>query len=427
MEFRNFLNSLKSTGGIVETNDKLDSYVEIAKLLTSSGNPTLFNNVKNSEYKIAGNVYASRELMARSLSINQNEMIVRLSNAIKNPIKPEIVNKGVCQEVVEKNVDLEKLPILTHYKEDDGPYVTAGVVVAKDPEHGRNVSYHRLKRIGKTKFTARICERHTYEYMKRNKGELDVAICLGSNTGVQISGATSIPIGEDEFALAGALEGKPVELVKCKTIDVEVPANCEIVLEGRITRETAKEGKFVDITGTYDVVREQPVIEIKCITHRKYPIYHALMPGQNEHRLLMGMPKEPTIMNKVNEVCKCLNVNLSPGGCSWLHGVIQIEKKKENDGKKAIQAAFEGHKSMKRCVVVDSDINIFDPYDVEWALATRFQAGRDLMVIENQPGSSLDPSADEDTKSDRRLTAKYGMDATIPFTKNNKEFLKARY
>ncbi|MEJ5199341.1 MAG: UbiD family decarboxylase domain-containing protein, partial [Anaerolineae bacterium] len=193
---------------------------------------------------------------------------------------------------------------------------------------------------------------------------------------------------------------------------IRVPAEAEFVLEGRITHELVPEGPFVDLTGTYDFTRMQPVIEIDRITHRRDAIYQALLPGRLEHRLLMGMPREPTIYAEVNKVTRCLNVHITPGGASWLHAVVQIAKQAPDDGRKAIEAAFRGHSSLKHVWVVDEDIDIFDPHDVEWAVATRFQADRGLVVLTDQPSSSLDPSAHH-TPGQKSRTAKMGIDATI--------------
>jgi UbiD family decarboxylase len=152
------------------------------------------------------------------------------------------------------------------------------------------------------------------------------------------------------------------------------------------------------------------VFEVKAITHRRDAIWQALLPGVLEHKLLMGMPREPTIFQKVNEGVKCLDVNVNPGGCSWLHAIVQIDKQAEDDGLKAIQAAFAGHRSCKHVFVVDKDIDIYNPLEVEWAMATRFQGDRDMVVLDREPGSSLDPSAEPDTK----MTTKIGFDLTKP-------------
>jgi UbiD family decarboxylase len=181
----------------------------------------------------------------------------------------------------------------------------------------------------------------------------------------------------------------------------------------------ADEGPFIDLTETWDIVRQQPVIEIDCITHRRAPIYHALLPGSLEHKLLMGLPREPTIFQAVSKVANCRNVSITPGGMSWLHAVVQIAKQGPDDGRRAIEAAFQGHRSLKHVVVVDEDVDPYDSAQVEWALATRFQADRDLVVLPDQPSSSLDPSAKLMPAGlsvpAKARTAKMGLDATVPW------------
>jgi 2,5-furandicarboxylate decarboxylase 1 len=215
-------------------------------------------------------------------------------------------------------------------------------------------------------------------------------------------------------------------LVKCLSNDLEVPADAEIVLEGRITREQHREGPFMDLTETMDIVRDQPVIAVDLMTHRRDPIFHALLPGGLEHKLLMGMPKEPTIYAAVNKEVPCTGVVITPGGASWLHAVVQIDKRAPDDGRKAIAAAFRGHGSLKHVWVVDTDVDIYDPAAVEWAVATRFQADRDLVVIPDQPGSSLDPSGTH-VPGQKSRTAKMGLDCTIPWGADISKFKKGRY
>jgi UbiD family decarboxylase len=205
-------------------------------------------------------------------------------------------------------------------------------------------------------------------------------------------------------------------LVKCRTVNLEVPAEAEIVLEGRITREMVEEGPFLDLTETMDLVRRQPLVEIYCVTHRRDAIYQALLPGGLEHKLLMGMPREPTIYEEVGKACECINVLLTPGGGSWLHAVVQIRKQHPDDGKRAIEAAFRGHGSLKHVLVVDDDINIYDPTELEWAIATRLQSDGGVVVLRGQGGSSLDPSAVH-VPGNKSRTAKMGIDATIPWRK----------
>jgi UbiD family decarboxylase len=205
-----------------------------------------------------------------------------------------------------------------------------------------------------------------------------------------------------------------------------VPAEAEIVLEGRIRHQYTDEGPFMDLTETMDIVRQQPIIEIDVISHRKNPIYHALLPGGLEHKLLMGMPREPTIFAQVNKVARCTGVVITPGGASWLHAVVQIDKVGPDDGRKAIEAAYRGHGSLKHVWVVDTDVDIYDPVSVQWAMATRFQADRDVMVFTDMPGSSLDPSGMHEAGKKSR-TAKMGFDCTIPWGADRNKFLKGQY
>jgi len=413
MSLREFL----SESEVERISKEVDPNLEIARILNENpGKVLLLEKVKNSPYKIVGGVCSSRENFARALGVKKEDLIQRISSAINNPTKPEMVEKAPCQEVVEreKEVDLSGLPVLTHTTKDMGPYITAGVFISDDKEFGSNLSFHRASPVSKNRLVARICDRDMNSYLQRSGGEMDIAICIGLHPSILLAAAISVGIEANEMEIANSL--KLVKLVKCKTNDIMVPADSEIVLEGKVTKERHSEGPFPDITRTYDMVRKEPVIEINCITHRQDAIYQALLPASPEHELLMGMPKEPVISSAVSKVCSCKNVLLTHGGCSWLHAVVQIEKRNSNDGKKVIEAAFKAHKSLKHLVVVDSDIDIYNLEEVEWAIATRFQADKDMVAF-REPGSSLDPSAEED-----RSTCKVGVDATIPLDKQENRF-----
>jgi UbiD family decarboxylase len=426
VEFRKFLKMLDESGELSRISKEVSPEYEMAGVIEALGEkPVFFENVKDSAFSVVAGLVSSKEIIARALSLKKVHLLHNLSSALENPLPPKVVERGECQEIVEKEVDLTKLPIMRYTEKDRGKYIASAVSIVRDPELGRNMSFHRLMLIGKNKFVARIVEdRGTDTALRRAGGELDIAICIGNSTAVLLSAATSLPKGVDELGMANTLE--PTELVKCKTNDLEVPRNCEFVLEGRITKERVPEGPFLDATGTIDKIRQQPVIEIKCITHRESAIYQTILPGRHEHQFLMGMPKEPTIFNEVNRVCNCRDVYITPGGCSWLHAVVQIKKQNPDDGKKAISAAFKGHKSLKHCVIVDEDIDIYNSNDVEWAVATRFQADKDIVILPNQRGSSLDPSGDL-TEGKKARTCKMGLDATIPTGKTDKSFVKEQY
>jgi 2,5-furandicarboxylate decarboxylase 1 len=420
--FREFIKKLeKSKEAAVITKPVSRKFEASAILKALEPKTTIFNSVCDSEFRVAGNVFASRAAVASFFGWKPNEIVQKMLNAVEKPTKPEVEKAAPFKEIVETGVDLNKLPILTHCEFDGGPYVSSGVIVANDREYGRNLSFHRLMQFEKNKFAVRILPRHLHEFVRRNNGELDVAVCIGTPLNFLLTGATSVGLGVDEMTIANALQ--PITTSRCYSLDIEVPCETEFVLEGRITSETHSEGKFVDLTETYDIVREQPVLEIKRITHRKDAIYHALLPGGLEHKVLMGLPREPTIFSEVSKVCKCSDVYLTPGGASWLHGIVQIDKKKEEEGRLAIEAAFKGHASMKHVVIVDKDIELTSPSEVEWAIATRFQAKTGAVIKPDEKGSSLDPSADPET----RATSKVGIDATKPLKAKGKDFTKAKF
>jgi UbiD family decarboxylase len=425
MNLRNFLNKLESENRLIRIKKEVSTEYEIANVINTLGEQSvIFENVKGSDFPVFGGITSSRDVIATGLDTTKEKLLFKLVDALRNPKEPVIVDSAPCQEVVVTDPDLDKLPILMHLLGDGGKYVTASVCTIKDPDSGRNVSYHRLMQLGKNKFSARLIpKRQTRTTYDKIEGDLEMAVCLGNSVPVMIAASLGPPQDVDEFSIANAMD--EMKMVKCKTKDLEVPAESEIVLEGRITREVDREGPFVDLTETRDFERQEPVFVIDAITHRKDAMYQALIPGRMEHKILMGMPKEPTIYDEVSKVAKCTNVLVTMGGGSWLHGVVQIEKEHEEDGKKAIEAAMKGHKSMKHVTVVDADVNIYDPIALEWALATRFQAHKDAVMITDQPGSSLDPSGDHSGKKTK--TTKVGLDATIPSDVDPSKYVKVQY
>ncbi|MGQ9595629.1 MAG: UbiD family decarboxylase [Anaerolineae bacterium] len=415
MDLRTLLACLAQDGLLQEVEEALDPRFQIAQALLERGErPARFLHVAGSPFPVVGGLCAHRETIARGLGIAPQDLTLTLARALHEPAPPPRVEEAPCQEVVVEAPDLNALPILTHFPTDPGPYVTAGVVVLRDPVSGvQNLSFHRLLRLDERRFVARLVEgRGAHLAWSRALGDLPVAICLGAPMQVLVAAAMSPPPGVDELTLAQALDETPV--VRALRSDLWVPAETEMVLEGRLTHTLVDEGPFVDLTGTLDLVRPQPVVEVDLFTHRRDAFYQALVPGGLEHRLLMGLPREPTIWEEVSKVCNCWAVRITPGGCSWLHAVVQIRKRAPEDGRRAAEAAFRGHGSLKHVVVVDEDVDPDDPYDVEWAIATRFQAARDLLVWEDEPGSSLDPSA-RHTPGQKSRTSKMALDATVPW------------
>jgi len=426
MNLRDFFSYLEENNKLIHIKKEVSVEYEIANIIYSlNEQPVIFENVKGYDYPVFAGITSTRDLIAEALGTTKENLLFKLVEALRHPETPRIVDKAPCQEVVIKKPDLDKLPLLLHLPGDGGRYATATVSTIKDPDTGRNVAFHRLMQRGKNRFTARLIKgRQTRTTYDKTSGDLEMAVCIGNSVATMVAASLGPPSGVDEFSIANALD--PTPLVKCKTKDLEVPADSEFVLEGRLTKEVDREGPFLDLTETRDFERREPVFVVDCITHRKDAMYQALIPGRLEHKILMGMPKEPTIYDEVSKVTTCKNVLVTLGGGSWLHGIVQIEKKHPDDGKKAIEAAFNGHKSMKHVVIVDSDVDIYNPNAVEWAIATRVQGDKDIIIKPNQPGSSLDPSAKQE-EGKKALTTKVGVDATIPSDVDKSKYEIVRY
>jgi len=414
MNLKEFIKILASKGLLIKIDKPLDVKFEIPTIMKKlDGRPILFSNVKGYDMPVVANICSTRELIALGLEIDEKEIIHRLAKAIDSPVEPEVVDPEKMGGYQEFNGTLDELPILTYHPFDGGPYIASAIVIASDSELGLNASYHRMMKRGKDELVLRILQRHFNEFLKR--GNKEFAICIGNSISTLVGAAVSAELGKSELAIANALN-------KINVIELgghKVP-EAEIVMIAEMTGEESPEGPFLDLTETVDIVRDQRVARIKQIFCRDNPTFHGLLPGGLEHKILMGMPREPTIYREVSKVCEVKDVLVTPGGTSWLHGAVSIKKKSPDDGKNAIHAAFKGHKSMKHVFIVDDDIDIHDPYQIEWAMATRFQGDSDLVLLPNQKGSSLDPSANPET----RETTKIGFDLTIPSDRDPKYFKK---
>ncbi|MCG7840800.1 MAG: UbiD family decarboxylase [Methanomassiliicoccales archaeon] len=380
-------------------------------LMEEQRSPVLFKDLNGR--MAAGNLWSDRDRVTDALGLQKGGLTKALLQALASPRPVEEVEKAGFEDVVKEKFDLMDLPIPKYFPEDGGRYVTAGVAIAEF-EGKLNISFHRLMLMEGNKFAIRLVPRHLFTMHKlaKEKGQdLKVAFVIGTCPSVLLAGATSTDFEMNELEIASALrfiglkEGLKVRRTK---YGIPVPADADYVLEGRLTSEMVDEGPFVDITGTYDIVRTQPVFQVDRLYQRKDAVLHIILPGGLEHYLLMGLPREPVIFKTVRQVVPRIHaVRLTEGGCCWLHGVISITKNKEGDAMNAAMAAFTGHPSMKQVIVVDQDIDIYDDRQVEWAVASRFQASRGLLVINNAAGSSLDPSTEG-------TTSKMAIDATKP-------------
>ena len=410
MGFREMLQGVQVVDELVSVRHEM-----LERSMASDHRPLLLTNVKESPGHRAALNIIDRDRLCESFGVEPGELIDILAWAMDNPSEPVLVGAPeapVLENAMEK-VDLSTLPIPWHYPEDGGRYQSASVIIA---QYGgtRNTSFHRQLLRDATHTVSRFVPRHLRTMTDNaieSGNEIPIAVVNGPDPVVLLAGAMSFDEPLDELRVASALHerfyDRPLSIVELSN-GVAVPADSEYAMEARITLETDREGPYVDITGTLDGVRLEPVIEYDAIHHRDAPVFHALIPAGLEHKTLMGLPRAPTIKAAVSKVATCTDVYLTEGGCGWLSSVVQIVPKQKGDGVKAIHAALDGHRSMKQVIVVDDDIDVTNPARVEWALMTRWQPDIDTVILSSQKGSSLDPSRDEDG-----TTSKIGMDATL--------------
>ncbi|MEE2650346.1 MAG: UbiD family decarboxylase [Candidatus Thermoplasmatota archaeon] len=410
MGFREMLQGVQVVDELVSVRHEM-----LERSMASEHRPLLLTNVKESPGHRAALNIIDRDRLCESFGVEPGELIDILAWAMNNPSEPVMVSPPeapVLENTMEK-VDLTALPIPWHYPEDGGRYQSASVIIAQY-DGTRNASFHRQLLRDATHTVSRFVPRHL-RTMTDNAieagNEIPIAVVNGPDPVVLLAGAMSFDEPLYELRVAAALHERfyddSLRIVELSN-GVAVPADSEYAMEARITLQTDREGPYVDITGTLDSIRLEPVIEYDAIHHRNSPVFHALIPAGLEHKTLMGLPRAPTIKAAVSEVATCTDVYLTEGGCGWLSSVVQIVPKQKGDGVKAIHAALDGHRSMKQVIVVDGDIDVTDPARVEWALMTRWQPDIDTVILSSQKGSSLDPSRDEDG-----TTSKIGMDATL--------------
>jgi len=418
---KEFLKVLEKDFKVINIEKEISTKYEVSKILKQYDKEiVIFKNIKESEMCIISGICNTREKIASSISVSVSQITSKIVEATENPTPIEKIEKVDQNFTTSMNADLSKLPVPTYYKKDGGAYLTAGVIIAKDPETGvRNASIHRMLVKSRDLLGVRIVPRNLYTYYKKAEKldkPLEIAIAIGMNPATLLASCTSIPITADELEIANTFHNGEMKLIQCETVDLEVP-DCEILLEGKILPyERSAEGPFVDLTDTYDVVRQEPLIKIGKMHYKNKPLYHAIMPAGNEHKLLQGLPQEPRIYKAVqNTVPTVKNVVLTEGGCCWLHAAISIQKQTPGDGKNVIMAALAAHPSLKHCVVVDEDIDIFKSDDIEYAIATRVKGDEDILIVPGARGSSLDPRATPDG-----TTTKVGVDATKLLNKKEK-------
>ena len=292
MSLRDFIQALDQAGRLVHISPPVSKTYEMAGILKQlEPSPVLFAQNLETGFRVAGNLCCSKADLANYLGIHVSQIIPTFIQAIERRQPCEVTETAACQEVVITDPDLDSLPILRHCEKDGGNYISAGIFIARHPRYGQNIDFHRCMQFSSKEMAVRVVRKRHFDKFLNEQGRVDVAICVGNAPHILAAAATSVELGVNELEIANALQ--PFKVVKARTVDVFVPAETEFVLEGTVHLDrTHSEGPFVDLTETYDIIRQEPVFEIKTVTHRQDAIWHALLPGALEHKLLMGMPRE---------------------------------------------------------------------------------------------------------------------------------------
>ena len=404
-----------------EVDIKYEMTAILEKLQQEDQYPAVFyENVKGFGMPVISNVFADRNRIAKAFGVESGELNQTLRELEVKPVQPVMVTDAPVQEVVltGDDIDLGKLPILYHNGAEAGQYLSAGMLVSRDPETGvRNVGIYRHLVQKKDQLGVHFAEtghgRFNYDKWKEKKQAMPIAITIGHHPLVYMGAMSFVPYGVDEYTIMGSFMKSPLRLVKCKTVDMEVPADAEIVIEGLIDTEALYlDGPIGEYTTVYGKQRMNPFIKITAITMRKNPIYFDCFNGHIDHMLLGGTPRLGSIYRAVKVACPTVvDVYMPPSGTCRFSCYIKIKKRHEGEAKNAICAAFGTDPFIKLCVVVDDDIDIFNDSKMLLAINTRMRPRENLFMIPGAKTNALDPTVENEL-----LVTKIGIDATKPLS-----------
>jgi len=399
-DLRTFLAQLDERGLVERVEREVDPATEVGRLmreLDGARRAGLFTRVRGSEMALVYNLVPTRETVALALGAEPAAVRDAFAEALRGRLEPVRVDDASVQEVVRlgDDADLRSLPLVTHSEKDAGPYITAGVVLARDPASGkRNVSFNRMMLAGPREAGIRTMPPQQlgviHERAEQGGEDLPVAIAVGVHPADSLAAATSLPPGEDELALAGGLRGEPVRLVRGVSVDLDVPADAEVVLEGRVRAGVREpEGPFGDFLQFYVPELRNHRFELTAITHRRDPIFQTMSAGSREDVNLLGVSREVVIADAVRSSgAELVDLRLGP---TILGASIAIRQRYPGEAKNVGLAAIGAYSWLKVCVVVDEDVDVHDPDDVWWAVTARTSPDRAIRVVEGAPAFPRDP------------------------------------
>lgn len=423
-DLRQFIQLLELDDELLRIDDEVELKFDIAGYIRNTsdveGPALIFENVIGHSMPVVGGLYSSRRLMLKAMETTEERAVNHYLDAMQNLSEPRLVDSGPCKEVIKlgKQASLAELPIPVHSELDSGPFITAGVAISKDVEDGgKNASIYRFEQQGERQLGVLSPIPHhlglQYQKAEAQSRPLEVAIALGVSPGVLICTQWEAAYGVDELTLAGALQGQPLEVVKCETVDLEVPATAEIIIEGKMHPDKRQmEGPFGEYTGYYTAAYPKPYLEITAITHRQDAIFHTALTGlpTTDNHVLKMIPMEASCFAFLKQRFPGVKkVHFHGAGGVGLLGIVAMQQHTKYEARNMLATMLSAH-GTKVVIVVDEDVDVFDLDKVMWAVCTRSQADKDLIIIPRTAAFQLDPSAPE-----LGVLTTMGIDATRPY------------
>ena len=417
---RDFVGYLRDIRELLTISTPLDPRFEISTILSELGKKEapaiLFEEVKGYKFPVVGNLLGTKKRLSIALGVDQEHLLEDALPKLENGLLPILVSDRSQKVVITKKekIDLLKLlPILTHYSKDSGPYITSGITSARDLKDGTiGRGLHRMEVRGKNELGISLLNpplSEIYAHCKKERKKMEVATVIGVDPALLIAAVFKIPRGMDKLTVAGGLRGEPIPLVKAETVDIDIPAYAEITIEGFIDpKGKEKDGMLGESSGYYMTFSKSPTIHVTTITYRKGAYFHAIIPWSLEVDNLLYLIHGIDFVPKMKrEIPTLKRIHLIPGTFGS-HVVMSIDTDNKGEIRRALTLALS-FSNIKKAVIVDEDVEVEDDHEVEWAMATRFQGDRDLIIIPDVRGQPIDPSSKEGF-----LTTKIGMDATRP-------------
>lgn len=434
---REWAESLERRGDLVVVDDPVSTKFEIAayvkKSCNESGPAFRFTNVEDHDMDVLAGMYGTKERILEAIDVDSREEGIELyERAGEDRIEPEIVDSGPVTEVTETDPDLYDVPIVHHSERDAGHYITAGTLVANLPHTGvRGQGIHRMLRRDTQELTIWAPEERRIGYAYRlnhDEGKpTEVAIVIAPPPAVTLGGVTNVPHDVDKFSVAGGIMGEPIDLVECETIDIEVPASAEMVIEAVIRPdEQVPEAPFGEFPGCYSGKRTTPVVDVTGIMRREDAMYHTVLTGlpPTENNLMNWLPRSATVKQDAERAVPAVDqVSVrcnESGGNGMYEAFVAIDKRLEGDPRNVITSVLGGRSQAKYCTVVDEDIDLTEERDINWAINTRVQPDSDIITFPTMVGAPLDPSGPS------RQSEKMGIDATVPLDEEWEKFERVR-